>query len=150
MINAHGEKLVFGRKPGKVYAEPLPNVVIPELNPPEPGFVLARTLHPFHTQTASDLYAHVLADWSALTYQRAGFDAQVRPVKVSYGTTYEVWVRAANTVFSLVHPQTTRDFVKFCWGRGANPRVYNPFIPYGFEEANKLDYFGKGNLKCTH
>jgi hypothetical protein len=35
-----------------------------------------------------------------------------------------------------------RDIVQFCWRSGANPRVYFPFLPHGFEEQNGLDFFG--------
>ena len=37
---------------------------------------------------------------------------------------------------------TTRDWLKACWGVGANPRVFNPFLPHGLEEKWGLDYFG--------
>ena len=32
--------------------------------------------------------------------------------------------------------------VRLFWKRGVNPRVDMPFLPYGFEESNGLDYFG--------
>lgn len=35
-----------------------------------------------------------------------------------------------------------RDFVKFCWKRGCQPRVFFPFLPVGYEEKAGLDYFG--------
>jgi len=40
-----------------------------------------------------------------------------------------------------------RDMVKWCWGNGVNPRVYNPFIPHGYEEKVGLDYFGNEKEK---
>jgi len=39
-----------------------------------------------------------------------------------------------------------RDWIRSCWRRGVNPRVYNPFLPYGLEERMGLDYFG-GEVK---
>lgn len=35
-----------------------------------------------------------------------------------------------------------REQVRLCWKRGVNPRVYNPFLPHGYEEKVGLDYFG--------
>jgi hypothetical protein len=38
--------------------------------------------------------------------------------------------------------EPSRFFVKECWARGVNPRVYVPFLEQGFEKANGLDFFG--------
>ena len=35
-----------------------------------------------------------------------------------------------------------REQVRLCWKRGVNPRVFNPFLPHGFEDQQGLDYFG--------
>jgi hypothetical protein len=35
-----------------------------------------------------------------------------------------------------------RDWLKNCWKRGVNPRVYNPWLPVGLEDKMGLDYFG--------
>lgn len=35
-----------------------------------------------------------------------------------------------------------KEWVRRCWARGVNPRVYNPYLPVGFEERVGLDYFG--------
>jgi hypothetical protein len=35
-----------------------------------------------------------------------------------------------------------REWVRRCWKRGLQPRVYNAFLPHGYEEKNGLDYFG--------
>jgi hypothetical protein len=37
---------------------------------------------------------------------------------------------------------TLREWVRLCWKRGVNPRVYNPFLPHEFEAIAGLDYFG--------
>lgn len=39
-------------------------------------------------------------------------------------------------------------FVRSCWQKGVNPRVFNPFIPYGFEERHGFDYYGR-ELKAS-
>lgn len=35
-----------------------------------------------------------------------------------------------------------REWVRLCWKLGANPRVYNPYLPHGYEEREGLDFFG--------
>ncbi len=35
-----------------------------------------------------------------------------------------------------------REAVKRAWAKGVNPRVFNPYIPHGFEQENGLDYQG--------
>jgi len=42
-----------------------------------------------------------------------------------------------------------RSAVKACWGAGVNPRVYNPFLPHGYEESVGLDYFGGETRKAS-
>jgi len=39
-----------------------------------------------------------------------------------------------------------REWVRLCWKLGANPRVYNPYLPHGFEEKYGLDFFGNDLL----
>ena len=36
-----------------------------------------------------------------------------------------------------------RESVRLCWARGVNPRVYNPWLPYGYEKKEGLDYHGR-------
>lgn len=36
-----------------------------------------------------------------------------------------------------------REWMKACWARGKNPRVYNPYLPPGLEEKLCIDYFGR-------
>jgi len=35
--------------------------------------------------------------------------------------------------------RTLVDWVAACWRRGVNPRVYNPFLPHGFEERHGIN-----------
>ena len=39
-------------------------------------------------------------------------------------------------------PPTLVEQVRMCWKRGVNPRVYDPWLPHGFEEKHGLDFFG--------
>jgi hypothetical protein len=36
-----------------------------------------------------------------------------------------------------------REQVRLSWARGVNPRVFNPFLPHGYEEQVGIDYFGQ-------
>lgn len=36
-----------------------------------------------------------------------------------------------------------RQQVALCWQRGVNPRVYDPFLPHGYEQSVGLDYQGR-------
>lgn len=36
-----------------------------------------------------------------------------------------------------------REQVRLCWKRGANPRVFNPYLPHGYEESVGIDYQGR-------
>jgi hypothetical protein len=40
-------------------------------------------------------------------------------------------------------PPPLREQVRLAWKRGVNPRVYNPFLPHGYEAQVGLDYFGR-------
>jgi hypothetical protein len=35
-----------------------------------------------------------------------------------------------------------REWVRLCWKLGVNPRVFNPYLPHGYEEREGLDFFG--------
>lgn len=35
-----------------------------------------------------------------------------------------------------------REWVRTCWKVGINPRVLDPYLPHGYEEAQGLDFFG--------
>lgn len=60
---------------------------------------------------------------------------------------FEVWVKLAEPVDLVILKHkpgvSMRDFVKQCWARGVNPRVYCPFLPHGFEERQGIDFQGR-------
>lgn len=52
-------------------------------------------------------------------------------------STFELWVKAGPLDVEIVARRpgpSLRDQIKACWGMDVNPRVYNPFLPYGLEE----------------
>ena len=60
---------------------------------------------------------------------------------------YEVQVLVDSEVdLELVRrrpPMGLRDWMKACWSKGMNPRVYNPFLPHGLEQKYGIDYQGR-------
>lgn len=58
---------------------------------------------------------------------------------------FGIWAKTTREGWELIRHlpgPSTKEWVRMCWKRGVNPRVYNPFLPYGYEEQNGLDYFG--------
>jgi hypothetical protein len=58
---------------------------------------------------------------------------------------YGVFINTTEIGFkqlSYRHDIPMREWVKSCWKNGVNPRVYNPWLPHGYEESVGLDYFG--------
>ena len=48
-----------------------------------------------------------------------------------------------------------REVVRLAWKRGANPRVYMPFLPHGYEQQEGIDFQGRDlraqeGLKCSN
>lgn len=39
------------------------------------------------------------------------------------------------------------EVVRLAWAKGANPRVYWPMLPHGYEEKNGFDHFGRKLVK---
>lgn len=81
-----------------------------------------------------------------------GLRAEVRPVGEAsvcgHGIRhqdYGVFADVDETGWALVDykPEVPlRDWLKGCWKRGVNPRVYNPFLPHGLEEKLGIDFHG--------
>jgi hypothetical protein len=89
-------------------------------------------------------YAKEDAESKAEQARGAGLDAEVRFVDGEFPE-YRVFANTDEAGWDLAMRkpvQSLKDWVKSCWKRGVNPRVYNPFLPAGFEEKVGLDYFG--------
>jgi len=80
--------------------------------------------------------------------------ANARPAQGRYGIAsadFEVWVKASPLDLEVLNRKPgpdLREQVRLAWKRGVNPRVYNPYLPHGYEEKVGLDYFGN-DLKPT-
>ncbi len=107
-------------------------------------------------------YARGSATLAAVDYLPWGIETDVRRIpwreKYKDNTEYkslaksdivefEVWAKCSPLDVEIVkrRPLPLRAQIKACWKSGANPRVFNPFLPPGYEESVGLDYFG-GNL----
>jgi hypothetical protein len=96
-------------------------------------------------------YAQGSAEMTADTARFCGIPVEVLreeiPCQFSKGTLgrYRVVVQVESQVdVEILRRKSTslRDQVKACWARGVNPRVFNPYLPVGYEERAGLDYFG--------
>jgi hypothetical protein len=47
------------------------------------------------------------------------------------------------TILKYAPGLSLRESVRLCWKRGANPRVFNPYLPHGYEESVGIDYQGR-------
>src|SRR5208337_1662946 len=70
------------------------------------------------------------------------------PTSCGYGITLQDYGIFANTdadgwdIITRRPGVPLKEWIKGCWKRGVNPRVYDPFLPYGIEERLGLDYLG--------
>jgi hypothetical protein len=91
-------------------------------------------------------YAEARAREVAEQFELAGFKAEVKPVLNDKGAVFmrEVFANTTPDQRELVldKPCDMVEWVRLCWKRGVNPRVYNPWLPHGFEAEHGLDFFG--------
>jgi hypothetical protein len=102
------------------------------------------------TYQSSDLgsgkYARESAESRAEDARMYGLKAEVK----FEGHCYDLYVNTDEVGWDLVQRKpgiSLKAWIKRCWARGCNPRVYNPFLPVGLEEKLGLDYFG-GEIKA--
>jgi len=58
---------------------------------------------------------------------------------------FQVWVALDEVGCAILERKedvSLREWVRLCWKRGVNPRVYAPMLPAGYEDKHDLDYFG--------
>lgn len=103
-------------------------------------------------------YAEKAAESKADIARFNGFHAEVRPVGSEHRTNdgcryqdYGVFVNTTDIGWEMLMRRpgpTLRDWLKMCWKRGVNPRVFNPFLSVGLEEKYGIDYFGNDTVKA--
>lgn len=105
-----------------------------------------RTAYEFSSQGpgGAEKYARVAAEIDAARYAAYGVDAKVVPDPE--GKDFAVLVATDQLGLDMTkHKPSSLSFVeavRMAWAKGANPRVFWPLLPYGFEEENGLDFFG--------
>ena len=95
----------------------------------------------YPNQTANAAYSR-----TAVLLQAAGFEQHV-PVRELLAPDLIIVEAAVADAFEVevlkrLPGLTLREWLKRCMQLGANPRVYNPFLPHGLEARLGLDYFG--------
>ena len=57
---------------------------------------------------------------------------------------FEVWVKTDEVGVEILKRKQIPfvEIIRLSWKRGGQPRVNYPFLPYGYEEQNGIDYFG--------
>lgn len=103
----------------------------------------------------ADKYARHAVESSILHAQAHGIPAHLRVrqerythypyigyPKVEHGCTtyFEAWVALDKIGVEILRRKTVSvvEWVRNCWANGVNPRVYQPFLPYGFEEKHGI------------
>lgn len=65
---------------------------------------------------------------------------------------FKIWVFVASDqdgrILHYKAGPSFREWIRMCWKRGTNPRVYNPWLPHGIEEKLGIDYQGN-DLRAT-
>lgn len=88
-------------------------------------------------------YARGDARRHAAMLEMEGVEAEVREVPGSrdrwgiQSCEFEVWARCSELDHEIVKRRPApplKDQLQWCWDRGLNPRVFNPFLPHGLEE----------------
>jgi hypothetical protein len=135
---------------------------------PEPGdqWVELDRIHPgsYSTQGfGAETYAKNAAEMTADMARQYGNievrireefkpeDNQPRAYSGPFGSTYrlgyyiveaKVREKLDEEIINRGRSPSLREQIKMAWARGVNPRVYNPYLPYGIEAKLGLDEFG--------
>lgn len=114
---------------------------------PHPGSseVMLESIYGGAYRSCGDHYSQWAAEIRAEEVGLLGIKADVR---LGSCRDYEVFVFVEDPevdveILKRKRAFSLRDWVKACWRRGANPRVFQPFLPYGIEAKMGLDYYGR-------
>lgn len=104
----------------------------------------------FSTQTSPVHYAEARAKILADDVRAAGVRAEVRQheasTKLPFFAVY-VWCLEADLPILRKKPGLPfAEQVRLAWKYGANPRVFWPSLPHGFEEQHGIDFFGNDKV----
>jgi len=114
---------------------------------PEPLVVRRHSSNYSQGPGGNESYARKRCEIDVTGWEPKGVQCDV--VKDSHGYAARAWVEGELDVEVLRRAgPTIREFVRLAWKLGANPRVYIPTLPHGFEEREGLDRFG-ADLRLT-
>lgn len=93
-------------------------------------------------RSSGDRYGRDAAEMQAEHVRYWGVRAEVRDGVAGL----DVWAgtdRIGVEAIKRKPSMTLREQVRRCWARCSNPRVFNPFLPHGYEEKVGIDYQGR-------
>lgn len=111
----------------------------------------------YHTQGfGANAYARGAAQNYALNFEVQGLETQVVEIErprpkfpprfYVHTSDWEVQVKATHTDVEIAKRKpalSLREWVKACWAKQLNPRVFDPFLPYDLERKLGIDYQGR-------
>lgn len=106
----------------------------------------------YQSSGAGPRYARAMAEIYAEQARLRGVEARVEILEWDNPRPYSprgflVQVRVAEWIDAEIvrrgRGYTFREWMKACLVKGCNPRVFNPWIPYGMEAKVGLDYYGR-------
>ena len=122
--------------------------------PPSDEFVMvdAVNVNSYPNQTSPHTYARASAEAKADYARKYGIEVEVR--RFTDETTlpdykiekYGVFMKTTALGWEILQRRpgvTIQEWLRLCWKRGANPRVFNPFLPHGLEEKWGITYQGE-------
>lgn len=102
--------------------------------------------HTYSTQGyGAKKYAEVLAKIDVEEAKFFGLEAKYEH-KTGVFDEFLVSIKCSAETLQLIEYKKglpLQERVRLCWLYGANPRVYMPFLPWGFEEKFGFDHFGR-------
>jgi len=140
------------------FEEELNRLALEESVPATPimGQVTSYSASTYNSQGwGANRYAEMGAESAADTARFHGLQAEVMIIGTWKGhdgmamNTYGVFVNTTEIGWEMVKLKpgpTLREWLKMCWKRGVNPRVYNPYLPAGLEDKLGIDYFGNDKV----
>lgn len=91
----------------------------------------------------ADRYARGAAELAASRARANGVEARIEPTDLGY----EVQVLVGDSLdVEILHRRPNLPYaevVRKCWAVGCNPRVFNPYLSFGFEGEIGIDYQGR-------
>lgn len=100
-------------------------------------------------RSAGSQYARVFCELRGLEAADHGVEYRVEQIDGTWQCSVLVSHERDVEILKRLPGSSTVETVRRCWKLSANPRVFFPFLPHGFEERQGLDFFGgyKGEVR---